>query len=132
MSLNASMELPTYMRSQQTCIFMLIVRTSAVLKPLEQHGYPNTCLPVCLINFNSFCQILILCYKYASLNIFTKSVSPFKVVGELMGCMQSWEISTRTPLLPGFILLGSFSGTFLLVSILAMLHDCHSQPVLHS
>ena len=54
MSLNASMELPTYMRSQQTCIFMLIVRTSAVLKPLEQHGYPNTCLPVCLINFNSF------------------------------------------------------------------------------
>lgn len=43
-----------YMRSQQTCIFVLIVRTSAVLKPLEQYGYPNTSLPVCLINFNSF------------------------------------------------------------------------------
>ena len=42
----------------------------------------------------------------------------FRTLGELMGCVQSRELSACAPLLPSFILLGSFSDTLLAVLIL--------------
>ena len=49
----------------------------------------------------------------------------FKALGELMGCVQSRELGARTPRLPRFILLGSFSDTLLVVSILDIVYDCY-------
>ena len=42
------------------------------------------------------------------------------------------EGSARAPGLSGFILLGSFSGTLLEVSILGMVYDCHLGLLLQS
>ena len=44
--------------------------------------------------------------------------------GRLMGCVQSWELSACAPRLPSFILLGSFSDTLFVVSILDMIVIC--------
>ena len=41
----------------------------------------------------------------------------FKAVGELMVCAKSRELNAHAPLLPRFILLGSFSDALLVVSI---------------
>ena len=49
-----------------------------------------------------------------------------------MGCVQSQESGTQAPRLPRLILLGSFSETLLVVSILDIVYDCHLQPVLQS
>ena len=52
-------------------------------------------------------------------------LGPFKAVGGLIGCVQSRELGARAPCLPRFILLGSFSDTLLVVSILDIVCDCH-------
>ena len=56
---------------------------------------------------------------------FWAGVSPFRAVGELVGCVQSRELGTRPPRLPRFILLGSFSDTLLVVSVLDIVYDYH-------
>ena len=56
---------------------------------------------------------------------FRPGVSFFRAVGELMGCVESRELGRGAPHLPRFILLGSFSDTLLLVSILDIVYECH-------
>ena len=60
---------------------------------------------------------------------------PFQAVGNeggLMGCVQSRGLGARAPGLSGFILLGSFGGTLLGVSILGMVYDCRLGLLLQS
>ena len=52
--------------------------------------------------------------------------------GGLMVSAQGSELGARTPTLPKFSLLGSFSDTSLVVSILYIVYDCHLQPLLQS
>ena len=44
--------------------------------------------------------------------------------GRLVGCVQVGG-SAPMPRLPGFFLLGGFSGTLLVVSVLGIVYDCH-------
>ena len=50
-------------------------------------------------------------------------LGPFRAVGGAYGYVQGRELGPREPRLPRFIQLGSFSDTFLVVSILVC--DCH-------
>ena len=52
--------------------------------------------------------------------------------GGFMVSAQGSELGARTPTLPKFSLLGSFSDTSLVVSILYIVYDCHLQPLLQS
>ena len=49
----------------------------------------------------------------------------FPGCGGLVGCVQSSVLGAGAPRLPRFILLVSFSGTLLVVSILDIVYDCH-------
>ena len=51
-------------------------------------------------------------------------LGPFRAVGRLMGRFQRRELNLRPPRLPRFIMLGSFSDTLLMVSILDMIVIC--------
>ena len=61
-----------------------------------------------------------------TMGLFCPGYSPFQAVGGggLVGCVQSRELGARAPCLPRFILLGSFSDTLLVVSILDMIAIC--------
>ena len=61
-----------------------------------------------------------------TMGLFWPGYSPFQAVGGggLVGCVQSRELGARAPCLPRFILLGSFSDTLLVVSILDMIAIC--------
>ena len=48
----------------------------------------------------------------------------------LVGCVESRELGANR--FPRFILLGNFSDTFLMVSILDIVCDCHLLPLLQS
>ena len=50
--------------------------------------------------------------------------------GGLVGCVQSRGLGARSPHLPRFILLVSFSDTLLAVLSLDIVYDCHLRPVL--
>ena len=49
-----------------------------------------------------------------------------------MGCVEGQGLGACEPGLPRFILLGSFSGTLLPVSILEIVYDCNLSAVLQS
>ena len=51
-------------------------------------------------------------------------------MGRLVGCVESRELGANR--FPRFILLGNFSDTFLMVSILDIVCDCHLLPLLQS
>ena len=55
-----------------------------------------------------------------------RGIIPFRTVRGLQA-VSKVESSARTPHLPRFILLGSFSDTLLVVWILGMAYDCHLQ-----
>ena len=53
------------------------------------------------------------------------SLDPFKTLGEPMGCVQIRDPGPPAPYLPNLILLGSFSDTLPVVSILDIVCDCY-------
>ena len=51
-------------------------------------------------------------------------LGPFRAVGRLMSRFQDRELNARPPRYPRFIMLGSFSGTLLMVSNIDMIVIC--------